>query len=79
MPTRRDVIMLIGLSAVAAMVWQSTAWAAPRPNILWISCEDTSRHFGSYGDPHAITPTIGARSRRLPSSGRSSNCSQAIK
>ncbi len=30
----------------------------PRPNILWLSCEDISPHFGCYGDPHAITPNI---------------------
>ncbi|MGY8771199.1 MAG: sulfatase-like hydrolase/transferase, partial [Pirellulales bacterium] len=29
-----------------------------RPNIVWISTEDISPHFGCYGDPHAITPNI---------------------
>lgn len=29
-----------------------------RPNILWISCEDTGPEIGCYGDRHAITPTI---------------------
>lgn len=29
-----------------------------RPNILWISCEDTSPCLGCYGDPNAITPTL---------------------
>lgn len=29
-----------------------------RPNILWLSTEDISAHFGCYGDPHAITPNI---------------------
>ena len=29
-----------------------------KPNILWISAEDIGRHFGCYGDPHAITPNI---------------------
>ena len=28
------------------------------PNILWISAEDISSHFGCYGDEDAITPTI---------------------
>ena len=32
--------------------------AGKRPNILWISCEDTSPQIGCYGDPHAITPNI---------------------
>ncbi|MFT5300872.1 MAG: arylsulfatase A-like enzyme [Mariniblastus sp.] len=29
-----------------------------RPNIIWISAEDISAHFGCYGDPNAITPNI---------------------
>ncbi len=29
-----------------------------KPNILWISAEDISAHFGCYGDPHAITPNV---------------------
>lgn len=31
---------------------------AARPNILWISCEDSSPQLGCYGDPLAITPNI---------------------
>lgn len=29
-----------------------------RPNIVWINAEDLSPHFGCYGDPHALTPSI---------------------
>jgi len=29
-----------------------------RPNIIWISCEDISPHFGCYGDDKAITPNV---------------------
>ena len=36
-----------------------------RPNILWISLEDTTPRFGCYGDPIACTPNID----RLASSG----------
>ncbi|MBM3810624.1 MAG: DUF229 domain-containing protein [Acidimicrobiia bacterium] len=32
--------------------------AEQRPNILWLSSEDTSPNLGCYGDPHAITPTL---------------------
>jgi uncharacterized sulfatase len=33
--------------------------AAPsRPNILWITCEDTSPNLGCYGDRKAITPNL---------------------
>ena len=30
----------------------------PRPNIVWISLEDISPHFGCYGDEKAITPNV---------------------
>jgi uncharacterized sulfatase len=33
-------------------------FADDRPNILWITCEDTSPHFGCYGDDFAITPNV---------------------
>ncbi len=29
-----------------------------RPNILWITCEDTSPHFSFYGDPYGSTPNL---------------------
>lgn len=32
--------------------------SARRPNILWITCEDTSLTLGCYGDPRAITPNL---------------------
>ncbi len=31
-----------------------------RPNILWITCEDTSPHLGCYGDDFAATPHLDA-------------------
>lgn len=34
------------------------ARAADRPNILWISCEDTSPDLGCYGDTYARTPNL---------------------
>jgi N-sulfoglucosamine sulfohydrolase len=30
----------------------------PKPNILWITCEDTSPYLGCYGDPFAVTPHL---------------------
>ncbi len=36
-----------------------------RPNILWISLEDVSAHFGCYGDPQAITPNVDALAELL--------------
>ncbi|QXD25375.1 sulfatase-like hydrolase/transferase [Opitutia bacterium ISCC 51] len=29
-----------------------------RPNILWITCEDSNPHLGSYGDTYAVTPVL---------------------
>jgi N-sulfoglucosamine sulfohydrolase len=29
-----------------------------KPNVLWISCEDTSPDLGCYGDKYAVTPNI---------------------
>ncbi|MFN3327094.1 MAG: sulfatase-like hydrolase/transferase, partial [Bryobacteraceae bacterium] len=30
----------------------------PKPNILWITCEDIGPHLGCYGDTYATTPNI---------------------
>ncbi|MBM3875345.1 MAG: sulfatase [Verrucomicrobia bacterium] len=32
--------------------------AADRPNILWLTCEDTSPNLGCYGDAYAVTPNL---------------------
>lgn len=50
MINRRE--LLLGLAAQAV--------PHPRPNILWLSCEDSSPMLGCYGDPHAITPALDA-------------------
>ena len=31
-----------------------------RPNILWITCEDTGPELGCYGDEYAVTPNLDA-------------------
>ncbi|MDF1823418.1 MAG: sulfatase-like hydrolase/transferase [Verrucomicrobiales bacterium] len=41
-------------------VWICPLLADERPNILWLSAEDISAHFGCYGDPYAITPNLDA-------------------
>lgn len=43
------------------------AWAAAdseRPNILWITCEDTSPTLGCYGDRYATTPNLDRLARQ---------------
>lgn len=36
----------------------ANAQSSRRPNILWLSCEDTSPTYGCYGDKYARTPNI---------------------
>lgn len=50
--------------------WQPSGQASddeartdPRPNILWISCEDISPNLGCYGDTYARTPNLDALAR----------------
>jgi uncharacterized sulfatase len=50
--TRRAFSAALGSSAFA----QSSS--AARPNILWITCEDTGPHLGCYGDTYADTPNL---------------------
>jgi arylsulfatase A-like enzyme len=40
------------------------AFAADRPNILWITAEDHGPHLGCYGDAYAITPNLDAFAQR---------------
>jgi uncharacterized sulfatase len=50
--TRRT---FVGQAAAAAL---ARPQATARPNVLWISIEDTSPILGCYGDPHGITPNL---------------------
>ena len=45
-------------------LFTTAASAADKPNILWITCEDSSPHFGCYDDPNASTPNIDALARK---------------
>ena len=62
---RRQFLQICAGSA-AAMVLSEIRLAAAekpkteRPNILWISCEDTSCDLGCYGDSYAVTPNLDA-------------------
>lgn len=49
------------LSPILALLAALCSWAAcadQQPNILWITCEDSSPHLGCYGDPEATTPNL---------------------
>jgi len=50
---------LLGISAASLLAATSAGQQAQKqPNILWISTEDLSPHFGCYGDKVAKTPNI---------------------
>ncbi|QDT13055.1 sulfatase-like hydrolase/transferase [Planctomycetes bacterium K23_9] len=57
---RRPIVLTVTLFATAliASTLFDVAASAKTPNVIWISAEDISPHFGCYGDPHAITPNI---------------------
>lgn len=44
--------------AVSFVTASACAAEPVRPNVLWISCEDTSPDLGCYGDGYAITPHL---------------------
>lgn len=59
--TRRDALRTVGAGVFATAMgsWsRGSAQERPRPNILWISCEDISPHLGCYGYENARTPTL---------------------
>jgi len=50
--TRRGFAATIGAGALARGADQ------PRPNILWITCEDIGPALGAYGDTYSVTPNL---------------------
>lgn len=62
--TRGEFFGVLGAAGVGAAVGRADAQQVDRPNILWLSCEDTGCHLGCYGDPHAITPSLDALAAR---------------
>jgi uncharacterized sulfatase len=52
--TRRNLLA----QAAAAGLTAGAQNTSRRPNILWISCEDTGPQIGCYGDKYALTPNI---------------------
>ncbi|MEZ5398081.1 MAG: sulfatase-like hydrolase/transferase [Bryobacteraceae bacterium] len=43
----------LGSAAATALAQQQ-----PRPNILWVTCEDIGPEIGPYGDKYAVTPVL---------------------
>lgn len=52
--------ILLFVAAVVCVAMSAVAFAADRPNILWITSEDNSPYLGCYGDPLAKTPNLDA-------------------
>jgi N-sulfoglucosamine sulfohydrolase len=50
--------MRLALSLAVALACGSPLSAAEKPNIVFLTCEDTSPNLGCYGDPDAITPNL---------------------
>src|SRR5687768_13612713 len=50
--TRRSFAGALGAGTLAHSAEQ------PRPNILWITCEDTGPTIGAYGDKYSVTPNL---------------------
>lgn len=47
-------------SALAFLSALAASAAADRPNILWITCEDTGPQLGCYGDSYSLSPNLDA-------------------
>ncbi|MBM3964138.1 MAG: sulfatase [Planctomycetes bacterium] len=59
------------LTLIHAIVPFAHLIAADKPNILWISCEDTGQQLGCYGDEYSSTPYLDAFAKK---SQRYLNC-----
>ncbi len=58
---RLRVFFGVAAALVAGFCGSIAAWggeAAKRPNILWLTCEDTGPQLGCYGDSYAQTPNL---------------------
>jgi uncharacterized sulfatase len=54
----RNLVSFIQALVIAFVSVGVTAADTPRPNILWITCEDISPNLGCYGDGYAVTPNL---------------------
>lgn len=48
----------IGISAMQSCRLEKTMGAGKQPNILWITCEDSSAHLGCYGETEVRSPNL---------------------
>jgi len=52
------------LAATLAAPYLGAQAAAPRPNLLWITCEDMGPHLHACGDEYSVTPHLDRLSQR---------------
>ncbi|HPG40503.1 MAG TPA: sulfatase-like hydrolase/transferase [bacterium] len=57
-PDRREFLKSLGVVSAALVIPGCATLGKKRPNILWLTCEDTSPALGCYGDAYANTPNI---------------------
>jgi N-sulfoglucosamine sulfohydrolase len=57
-PISASLLLTVLLAACAPAQSVANEAGAPRPNILWISCEDTSSWLGFCGEDYATTPNL---------------------
>jgi arylsulfatase A-like enzyme len=51
-------VHVLSLLVLLTLPFASWTVAQERPNILWITCEDTGPQLGAYGDKYAVTPNL---------------------
>lgn len=54
----RSLLASLAIAAGVLLSASDPAQGADRPNILWITCEDTGPELGCYGDTYAQTPNL---------------------
>ncbi len=54
----KTLLLSFALASAVVAVRAAVATGTPRPNILWITCEDTGPQLGCYGDRFATTPNL---------------------
>ena len=67
--SRRQFLQTSALVTGGGLLMSPGRWAAAsqgqeRPNIVWITCEDTGPELGCYGDDYAVTPHLDALAAR---------------
>ncbi len=60
----KRVIAVLFVLGLVASSGTSASPASPKPNILWITCEDICPQLGCYGDSYARTPNLDAFARQ---------------